>query len=122
MGSWLGGETHVGDDGDEGVRDGEGEALRGARLEALLHQGEAVLPAEQTDVAQQMQRHLHVLVNTGGEDKDSAHRAHRAFSHAGFFVFFYSFHFPEVEEAEVGDDPPPPNPGRKTLTSLSRDS
>ena len=59
MGWW----THVGDDGDEGVGDGEGEALRSARLEALLHQGEAVLPAEQTDVTQQMQRHLHVLVD-----------------------------------------------------------
>ncbi len=57
--------THVGDDGDEGVSDGEGEALRGARLEALLHQGEAVLPTEQTDVTQQMQRHLHVLVHEG---------------------------------------------------------
>lgn len=58
MGWW----THVGDDGDEGVGDGEGEALRSARLEALLHQREAVLPAEQTDVTQQVQRHLDVLV------------------------------------------------------------
>ena len=55
--------THVGDDGDEGVCDGEGEALRSARLEAFLHQGEAVLPTEQTDVAQQMQRNLHVLLH-----------------------------------------------------------
>lgn len=53
--------THIGDDGDEGVGDGEGEALRGSRLEALLHQGEAVLPTEQADVAQQVQRNLHVL-------------------------------------------------------------
>lgn len=55
------GWTHVGDDGDEGVRDGEGEALRRPRLEALLHQGEAVLAAEQADVAQQVQGNLHVL-------------------------------------------------------------
>lgn len=55
--------THIGDDGDEGVGDGEGEALWSAQLEALLHEREAVLPAEQTDVTQQMQRHLHVLVN-----------------------------------------------------------
>lgn len=55
--------AHVGDDGDEGVGDGEREALRGARLEALLHQREAVLPTEEADVAQQMQRDLHVLGN-----------------------------------------------------------
>lgn len=55
------GRTHVGDDGDEGVRDGEGEALRRPRLEALLHQREAVLAAEQADIAQQVQGNLHVL-------------------------------------------------------------
>lgn len=53
--------THIGDDGDEGVGDGEGKTLRGSRLEALLHQGETVLPTEQADVAQQVQRNLHVL-------------------------------------------------------------
>lgn len=62
---WLAGcgcgRTHVGDDGDEGVRDGEGEALWRPRLEALLHQGETVLAAEQADVAQQVQGNLHVL-------------------------------------------------------------
>lgn len=55
------GGTHVGDDSDEGVRNGEGEALRRPRLEALLHQREAVLAAEQADVAQQVQGDLHVL-------------------------------------------------------------
>lgn len=54
-------ETYVGDDGDEGVGDGERQALWRAPLEALLHEGEAVLPAEQTDVPQQVKRHLHVL-------------------------------------------------------------
>lgn len=41
--------------------DREGEALWSAKLEALLHQGEAVFPTEQADVAQQMQRYLHIL-------------------------------------------------------------
>lgn len=60
-GALLWAATHVGDDGDEGVGDGEGEALRRSRLEAFLHQGEAVLPAEQAHVAQQVQWHLHIL-------------------------------------------------------------
>lgn len=57
--------THIGHDGDEGVGNGEGEALWGSQLKALLHQREAVLPAEQADVSQQMQRNLHVLVEKG---------------------------------------------------------
>lgn len=65
--------THIGDDGDEGVGDGEGEALRGSRLEALLHQGEAVLPTEQADVAQQVQRNLHVLGATDKTTSDPSH-------------------------------------------------
>lgn len=62
--------THIGDDGDEGVGDGEGEAFRGSRLEALLHQGEAVFPTEQADVAQQVQRNLHVL-GAGGDRQNN---------------------------------------------------
>lgn len=61
--SVTGWKTHVRDDGDEGVGDGEGEALRSARLEALLHQRQAVLPAEQADVSQQVQGNLHVLLD-----------------------------------------------------------
>lgn len=70
--------THIGDDGDEGVGDGEGEALRGSRLEAFLHQGKAVLPTEQADVAQQVQRNLHVLGPGGGgaTDKTTSDPSH----------------------------------------------
>lgn len=56
--------THIRDYGDEGVGDGEGEALWSAQLEALLHQGEAMFPTEQADIAQQMQRYLHILDNS----------------------------------------------------------
>lgn len=63
--------THVGDDGNEGVGDREGEALWSAQLEALLHKREALLPAEQTDVTQQMQRHLHILVNKKKQQQKS---------------------------------------------------
>lgn len=62
-------KTHIGDDGDEGVGDGEREALWSARLEALLHQGEAVLPAEQADVSQQVQGNFHVLVDRSNFSK-----------------------------------------------------
>ena len=69
--------THIGDDGDEGVSDGEGEALRCSRLEALLHQGKAVLPAEQADVTQQMQRNLHVLDSRGRQRAGRVYKRHR---------------------------------------------
>ena len=82
--------THVGDDGDEGVGDGEGEALRRSRLEAFLHQGEAVLPAEQTDVAQQMQRHLHVLVSEGEHQMWPIHDFKTdPWSHTHLYSFLY---------------------------------
>lgn len=63
--------THIGDDGDEGVGNGKGEALWSAQLKALLHKREAMLPAEQTDVTQQMERYLHILVN-----KKKQHKIH----------------------------------------------
>lgn len=53
--------THVRDDGDEGMCDGEGESIRSAELKAVLHQREAVLPAEHTHISQQVQRNLHIL-------------------------------------------------------------
>lgn len=58
------GRTHVRDNGDEGMCDGEGERVRSAELKAVLHQREAVLPAEHTHVSQQVQRNLHVLKHT----------------------------------------------------------
>ena len=57
----VGRRTHVGDDGDEGVGDGEGQGLGRAELEAVLHEGQAVLPAEQAHVAEEVQRDLHIL-------------------------------------------------------------
>lgn len=56
--------THVRDDGDEGMCDGEGESVRSAELKAVLHQREAVLPTEHTHISQQVQRDLHVLKHT----------------------------------------------------------
>lgn len=40
------GIAYVRDDGDEGVCYGERQRLRGAELEAVLHEREAVLPTE----------------------------------------------------------------------------
>lgn len=56
--------THVRDDGDESMCDGERESIRSAKLKAVLHQREAVLPAEHTHVSQQVQRNLHILRQT----------------------------------------------------------
>ena len=72
--------THVGDDGDEGVGDGEGQALRVACLEALLHQREPLLPAKQADVAQQMQRDLHVLGKQRQQDRQHPEPCSRTLS------------------------------------------
>lgn len=55
--------THIGDDGDEGVGNGEGQALWRAWLKAVLHERQTVLATEQANIAQQVQGDLHILEN-----------------------------------------------------------
>jgi len=57
--------------------DGKGEALRSAPLKALLHQREAVFPAEQTDITQKMKGHLHILINNTSDLQSASSFLHQ---------------------------------------------